>query len=127
MVATSRTSDLPVTTSAVGRVRYSRINAISGSVRVMEVVVAAVSLMSMTSHIELIKAHVLNRLADAAEPFVLVMVDHGTGAEGVRVGDVWHAAATAAPDGLAPSELKVRSYTTPPTPLQPPTGLSRRS
>jgi hypothetical protein len=27
----------------------------------------------------LIKAHVLNRLADAAEPFVQVMVDRGTG------------------------------------------------
>jgi hypothetical protein len=33
----------------------------------------------MTSQIELIKAHVLNRLADAAEPFVQVMVDNGTG------------------------------------------------
>ena len=33
----------------------------------------------------------------------------------------------AAPDGLAPSELKVHSYTTQPTPLQPPTGLPRRS
>jgi len=33
----------------------------------------------------------------------------------------------AAPDGLAPSELKVPSYTTPPTPLKPPTGLPRRS
>jgi hypothetical protein len=29
--------------------------------------------------IELIKAHVLNRLADAAAPFVQVMVDSGTG------------------------------------------------
>jgi hypothetical protein len=35
--------------------------------------------------------------------------------------------APAAPDGLAPSELKARSYTTPPMPLQPPTGLPRRS
>ncbi len=33
----------------------------------------------MTSQIELIKAHVLNRLADAAESFVQVMVDNGTG------------------------------------------------
>ena len=33
----------------------------------------------MTSQIELIKAHVLNRLADAAAPFVQVMVDSGTG------------------------------------------------
>ena len=33
----------------------------------------------MTSLIELIKAHVLNRLADAADPFVQVMVDNGTG------------------------------------------------
>ena len=33
----------------------------------------------MTSPIELIPAHVLSRLADAAEPFVQVMVDHGTG------------------------------------------------
>jgi hypothetical protein len=69
---------LPGTTSAVGRVRYSCINAISGSVQVMAVVVAAVSLMSMTSQIELIKANVLNRRADAAEPFVLLMVDNGT-------------------------------------------------
>ena len=36
-------------------------------------------------------------------------------------------ARTVAPDGLAPSELKVRSYTAPPTPPQPPTGLPRRS
>ncbi|MFN9039558.1 MAG: hypothetical protein ACK5YO_24880, partial [Planctomyces sp.] len=34
---------------------------------------------SKTSQIELIKAHVLNRLADAAAPFVQVMVDSGTG------------------------------------------------
>ena len=34
---------------------------------------------NMTSPIELIPAHVLSRLADAAEPFVQVMVDHGTG------------------------------------------------
>jgi hypothetical protein len=33
--------------------------------------------------------------------------------------------ATAAPDGLVPSELKVRRYPPPPTPLQPPTGVSR--
>ena len=33
----------------------------------------------MTSQLELIKAHVLNRLADAAEPLVQVMVDYGTG------------------------------------------------
>ena len=36
-------------------------------------------------------------------------------------------ASTAAPDGLAPSELQVRSYPTPPTPPQPPTGSPRRS
>jgi hypothetical protein len=34
---------------------------------------------SMTSQIELIKAHVLNRLADAADPFLQVTVDNGTG------------------------------------------------
>ena len=33
----------------------------------------------MISQIELIKAHVLNRLADAAEPLVQVMFDNGTG------------------------------------------------
>ena len=58
----------------------------------------------MTSQIELIKAHVLNRLADAAEPFVLVMVDHGTGLkefESVTFGML--------------------------LPLQPPTGSPRRS
>ena len=33
----------------------------------------------MTSKIELIKPQVLNRLADAAEPFVQLMVDNGTG------------------------------------------------
>ena len=32
----------------------------------------------MTSQIELIKTHVLNRLADAAAPCVQVMVDSGT-------------------------------------------------
>jgi hypothetical protein len=37
------------------------------------------------------------------------------------------AAGTAAPDGHASSELKVRSYTSAPTPLQPPTGSPRRS
>jgi hypothetical protein len=36
----------------------------------------------MTSQIELIKARVLNRLADAAEPFVQVMFDNGTGLKG---------------------------------------------
>jgi hypothetical protein len=36
-------------------------------------------------------------------------------------------ASTAAPDGLAPSELKVPSYTPPPTAPQPPTGSPRRS
>jgi hypothetical protein len=35
--------------------------------------------------------------------------------------------ATTAPDGLAPSELQVRSYPPPPTPPQPPTGSPRRS
>jgi hypothetical protein len=45
------------------------------------------------------------------------------GAEGSQL----HPATNAptAPDGLAPSELKVRSYTPPPTPPQPPTGSSR--
>ena len=37
---------------------------------------------SMTSQIELIKAHVLNRLADAADPSVQVRVDNGTGLKG---------------------------------------------
>jgi hypothetical protein len=34
---------------------------------------------SMTSQVKLIKAHVLNCLADAADPLVQVMVDNGTG------------------------------------------------
>ena len=33
----------------------------------------------MTSKIKLIKAQVLNRLADPAEPFVQVIVENGTG------------------------------------------------
>ena len=33
----------------------------------------------MTSQIELIKAHVLNRLADAAEPLVQVIFENGMG------------------------------------------------
>lgn len=33
----------------------------------------------MTSQIELIKAHVLNRLADAAASFAQMMIDSGTG------------------------------------------------
>ena len=33
----------------------------------------------MTSQIDWIKARVLNRLADAAVPFVLLMVNNGTG------------------------------------------------
>jgi hypothetical protein len=56
------------------------------------------------SQIELIKAHLLNRLADPAEPFVQVMVDNGTGLkefESVTFGML--------------------------LPQQPPTGLPRRS
>ena len=34
---------------------------------------------SLTSQIELIKAHVMNRLADAAEPLVQVIFENGTG------------------------------------------------
>ena len=107
---------------------------------------------SITSQIELIKAQVLNRLADAAEPFVQVMVDNGTGVKEFesatfgmllkvglqlvkRFGQIQSDGdrgetiidSVPAPDGLAPSELQVRSYTTPPTPQQPPTGLRRRS
>ena len=59
---------------------------------------------SKTSQIELIKAHVLNRLADAAEPFVQVMVDNGT--------------------GLQELESVTFGMLSPP---QPPAGLSRRS
>ena len=126
----------------------------------------------MKSQIELIKAHLLNRLADPAEPVVQVMVDNGTGLkefESVKFGMLLPlqpptglprrscrfaapprhhhpcsprracpvgaaglplppaTTTPTAPDGLSPSELKVRSYPTPPTPLQPPTGLSRRS
>ncbi|MEY2726678.1 MAG: hypothetical protein RLZZ458_2545 [Planctomycetota bacterium] len=58
----------------------------------------------MTSQIELIKAHVLNRLADAAEPFELVIVDNGT--------------------GLMEFESVTFGMLSPP---QPPAGLSRRS
>jgi hypothetical protein len=52
----------------------------------------------------LIKAQVLNRLADAAEPFVQVMVDNGTGLKEFE----------SATFGML-------------LPLQPPTGLLRRS
>ena len=58
----------------------------------------------MTSQIELIKAHVLNRLADAAERFVQVMVDNGTGLKEF--------------DSVTFGML---------LPLQPPTGSPRRS
>ena len=56
------------------------------------------------SQIELIKAHLLNRLADPAEPFVQVIVENGTGLKEFE----------SATFGML-------------LPLQPPTGLLRRS
>ena len=58
----------------------------------------------MKSQIELIKAHLLNRLADPAEPVVQVMVDNGTGLKEFE----------SVTFGMLP-------------PPQPPAGLSRRS
>jgi hypothetical protein len=52
----------------------------------------------MTSQIELIKAHVLNRLADAAEPLGQVKVDNGTGlTEFESVGTARYSRAKSAP------------------------------